>query len=109
MLPSVDLRLPLFICDCLVFDASSVAGSDETIGYGQEIRMRMLNCNFASTPGIINGIPAKNTLDVVYGVTKLVEVPGLQIFLVFVNPFRAPSPLPILNPSNFVPKTDFQW
>ena len=25
------------------------------------------------------------------------------------NPFRAPNPLPILNPSNFVPKTGFQW
>ena len=24
------------------------------------------------------------------------------------NPFGAPKPLPILNPSNFVPKTDFQ-
>ena len=24
-----------------------------------------------------------------------------------VNPFRAPEPLPILNPSNFVPKTGF--
>ena len=24
------------------------------------------------------------------------------------NPLRAPEPLPILNPSNFVPKTGFQ-
>ena len=30
-------------------------------------------------------------------------------FLDEANPFRAPSPLPILNPGNFVPKTGFQW
>ena len=26
----------------------------------------------------------------------------------FLNPFRAPEPLPILNPSNFVPKKGFK-
>ena len=25
------------------------------------------------------------------------------------NPFRAPKSLPILNPSNFVPREGFQW
>ena len=30
-----------------------------------------------------------------------------SLFL-FLNPFRAPEPLPILNPSNFVPKNGFQ-
>ena len=40
-----------------------------------------------------------------------VKVPSPDIFALEpikpVNPFRAPKPLPILNPSNFVPKNGF--
>ena len=35
---------------------------------------------------------------------------AIQTHSIFdVNPFRAPNPLTILNPGNFVPKTGFQW
>ena len=34
-------------------------------------------------------------------------VAGLADILTAFNPFRAPEPLPILNPSNFVPKNGF--
>ena len=38
---------------------------------------------------------------------NLSEVHSLQWLSLGVNPFRGPEPLPILNPSNFVPKNGF--
>ena len=61
------------------------------------------------------------TADVLQHICSLLIIPWWRFFFFFflaradyrffergLNPFRAPEPLPILNPSNLSPKTGFQ-